>query len=370
MARPKLESFEVALIKAMLARGWPNRKIQFFFNTPERPVNSGRISEVKSGARWPEVAPASQYELDDFIDQHPMGSSLSQGEEPQMPSADAAGHIFFVDDDQRIRLVPETPSSRTFNSEELDALFEEIQEKTIVLTEAGHNFLGELSQPVHAFHELVRKEREEILVVQFWSRGNALRKRLAAHDQVGGDEFNPAKLDYNCSERLRDLVEAFNVYVANDPKAAQIDQQRLGPAGSEKAVEGWSNLEPLFKDAREFASEETMNALDEVGQALEGGALESSTEAEIALSGNTAQNFVSALVTGAYRLVRRALGEELPNAWRSFKTGAYTHIGEVAASGITVLVASHFATIRSFVDAVAANPTIRMLLDFMLSLIS
>ena len=353
----------------MLARGWPNKKIQFFFNTPVRPVNSGRISEVKSGARWPEVAPASQCELDDFIDRHPMGSSLSQGEEPKMPAPEAAGHAFFVDDDQRIRLVLETPTSQTLNGAELDALFDELQEKTTVLLKAGHNFLGELARPVQAFDELVREERAQILVVQLWLRGNALRKRLAAHDEAGDDEISPARLHSNCSERLRDLVEAFNVYIANDPKAGLIDRQRLGTSGRGTAIEGWSNLESLFRDAREFASEETINALDEVGHALEDRARENSTEAEIALSSNTAQNFVSALITGAYRLVRRALGDELANAWRGFKTGAYTHIGGVTACGITALVASHYATIRSFFETVAASPTIRMLLDFTLKLI-
>ena len=36
---------EIALIKAMIARGMKNKDIQFFFNRPDRPVNSGRISQ-------------------------------------------------------------------------------------------------------------------------------------------------------------------------------------------------------------------------------------------------------------------------------------------------------------------------------------
>ena len=113
----------------MLERGWANKKTQFFFNTPQRAVNSGRISEIRSGNRWSEVAPAPQYALDEFIDQHPMGSSLSEGEEPKMPlQADAAPH-FFVDDGQRLRLIPDTPTRQTLEMVEFDSLFEEIQEK-------------------------------------------------------------------------------------------------------------------------------------------------------------------------------------------------------------------------------------------------
>jgi len=35
----------------MLELGWKNSAIQFYFNTPERPVNNGRISEIKGGDR-------------------------------------------------------------------------------------------------------------------------------------------------------------------------------------------------------------------------------------------------------------------------------------------------------------------------------
>ena len=40
---------EIALIKAMLARGMKNADIQFFFNRPGRHVNSGRITNVADG---------------------------------------------------------------------------------------------------------------------------------------------------------------------------------------------------------------------------------------------------------------------------------------------------------------------------------
>lgn len=41
---------EIALIKAMIARGIKNTDIQFFFNRPDRPVNSGRISNIGDGS--------------------------------------------------------------------------------------------------------------------------------------------------------------------------------------------------------------------------------------------------------------------------------------------------------------------------------
>ncbi len=41
---------EIALIKALVARGMKNKDIQFFFNRPDRPVNSGRITGIKNGS--------------------------------------------------------------------------------------------------------------------------------------------------------------------------------------------------------------------------------------------------------------------------------------------------------------------------------
>lgn len=42
MSRRTITEMEIALIKAMISRGMKNKDIQFFFNRPERPVNTGR----------------------------------------------------------------------------------------------------------------------------------------------------------------------------------------------------------------------------------------------------------------------------------------------------------------------------------------
>jgi hypothetical protein len=60
---------EIALIKAMLARGMKNKDIQFFFNRPERPVNSGRISTIRLGSYSDsnKIPAASNEELEAFF---------------------------------------------------------------------------------------------------------------------------------------------------------------------------------------------------------------------------------------------------------------------------------------------------------------
>lgn len=60
---------EISLIKAMIRRSKANKDIQFFFNRPERSVNSGRISGIRNGtySNSSEIAATSDVELDVFL---------------------------------------------------------------------------------------------------------------------------------------------------------------------------------------------------------------------------------------------------------------------------------------------------------------
>lgn len=58
---------EIALIKRMLAKGMRNVDIQFYFNRPDRPANSGRISQIRGGTYGPEVPEATEEELTAFL---------------------------------------------------------------------------------------------------------------------------------------------------------------------------------------------------------------------------------------------------------------------------------------------------------------
>lgn len=49
MAARSITDEEIALMKGMLALGMKNKDIQFYFNRPDRSVNSGRISQVAKG---------------------------------------------------------------------------------------------------------------------------------------------------------------------------------------------------------------------------------------------------------------------------------------------------------------------------------
>ncbi len=69
MPKASIDDGEIALIKAMLARGMKNQEIQFFFNRPDRPVNSGRITGIRDGSygRSGVIAAADDASLDAYL---------------------------------------------------------------------------------------------------------------------------------------------------------------------------------------------------------------------------------------------------------------------------------------------------------------
>lgn len=68
---------EIALIKGMLRLGMPNNKIQMYFNTMERPVNSGRITGIKNNtySNSAKITAAKKKAVEDFIKAKKFGQS-------------------------------------------------------------------------------------------------------------------------------------------------------------------------------------------------------------------------------------------------------------------------------------------------------
>ncbi|CAN5213249.1 hypothetical protein BH10PSE2_BH10PSE2_11910 [soil metagenome] len=103
---------EIALIKAMLARGMKNKNIQFYFNRPDRAVNSGRITGIATGiySDSSQIQAADNATLDAFLAGHggpPLAPGMTpQGSaEPASPvSPDTIAKLFHLGDDQVWRL--------------------------------------------------------------------------------------------------------------------------------------------------------------------------------------------------------------------------------------------------------------------------
>ena len=78
MPKPSITEYEISIIKAMLARDMRNKDIQFFFNRPERPVNSGRITGIKNGtySNSKTIKPATEESLNKFLSETPNASEV------------------------------------------------------------------------------------------------------------------------------------------------------------------------------------------------------------------------------------------------------------------------------------------------------
>lgn len=62
-----LDKWEVAIVKAMLARKCVPQDIQAYFSRPTRSINHARISEIRDGTKHKTVKAASDAELDAFL---------------------------------------------------------------------------------------------------------------------------------------------------------------------------------------------------------------------------------------------------------------------------------------------------------------
>lgn len=83
MATRSISDDEIGLIKAMLDQGMKNRDIQFYFNRPDRPVNSGRITQVRQGTYGASVATASAAALKAFFaSQKPISQAPESSVQP------------------------------------------------------------------------------------------------------------------------------------------------------------------------------------------------------------------------------------------------------------------------------------------------
>jgi hypothetical protein len=98
----KLERWEIALIKAMLARaGYNDQDILAYFTRPTRSINHARISEIRTGTKYKALRAATENELDEFLvtwpDVDPETGLSQHGDELLIKAREAmiaAVHIF------------------------------------------------------------------------------------------------------------------------------------------------------------------------------------------------------------------------------------------------------------------------------------
>jgi hypothetical protein len=368
MKSRSLVSAEVALIKAMLRRGMRNNEIQFYFNRPERPVNSGRITEIKKGIKWTDIEPATDKKLGVFLAQVDGENNHPADGEPVVPDQLPAAVVFSLNENGRIAVVPDPPGRVPGTDPEQGAMYIELRQKTDSILDAGANLLGQMLEPLRRFRNALPEDMSTASMTIIWFRGNALRSILRAHDEVKElQDVHPEKLDAAYAEHLRDIVEAFNIFVLGDPKGSELDYRRLGPMGREVADEAIELAKPIAEHSPEVATEAVSSLLQEQ---IDGAANAPNTidgDQAVALARQTSSNFVIAIAQSAYSFMRKVLGDELSVAWKNTRKGVYWSIGASAVTQpqlIIDFILHHIDKLSSYAVSVIENPTVHQIFDF------
>ncbi len=372
MATRSLKPAEVALIKAMLKRGMRNNEVQFHFNRPDRPVNSGRITEIKQGIKWTDVEPVTDEELDAFLADTGKAGSGRGDAEPQVPDQLPTAALFSFGDEGRIDLVPDPPGQIPGADPELEGMYSELRQKTGSILTAGHNLLGTALEPLEHFFGALPEDMSEASMTIVWFRGNALRSILRAHDEVrDSNDMHPEKLDPAYAERLRDIVEAFNIFVLGDPKGSALDNKRFGPTDRETADKAIELAKPIAEHSSEIATPVVSSLLEEQ---IDGSINAPDTidgDQAVDLARQTSSNFIITIVKSGLSAVRAALGNEFSNAWKCFSAGIYTTIGGIAVlqhEQIIGFILRHADKLSSYIGTVIENPTVLQIIDFIVKL--
>jgi hypothetical protein len=247
-----------------------------------------------------------------------------------IPAQASGGSQFRLDEAGRIDLVPDPPANTDERQQEL---YDELRHKTRELTELGHNQLADLSTPADRFREALQENIEAVSITRLWSRGNTLRRRLAAHEiAVGSAEpSDPARLTPLVAGRLRDLVETFNVFIAGDPEGSVLEQARLGPqerAAKRAIVVAAEPIVEALRASPDIATQSAAQALTEQIEAAQDALSATGIDSDqaVALAGNSSSNAVITLLRQGVAWLGRGAADDV-------KSGFYRTIGGAMATG-------------------------------------
>jgi hypothetical protein len=246
-----------------------------------------------------------------------------------IPQQARAASQFTLDVAGRIDLVPDPPDKALLADPIQRELYEDIRHKALVLSELGHNQLGDLLADVRRFLASVPERIEAVSIIRLWSRGNTLRRRLSAHGVAAAslEPTDPARLTPFVAEKLRDLVETYNVFILGDPTGRELEQARLGPQERDVALAAVNDAIPFVEAVRHstIATTAAIEALTEQVQAANDAASlppTVNTDQAVELGLKTGNNFVVELLRRAYAPVRAVTGLTLEDARAGVVGGA------------------------------------------------
>ncbi len=275
-----------------------------------------------------------------------------------IPQQFSNGSQFALDAEGRLDLVPDPPSHAPLADKLQREMYEEVRHKAAALSSVGHNQLAELSDPIARFRSSLPDNISAASINRVWSRGNTLRRYLKAHEAVAtsSEPSEPARLSPVVAEKLRDLIDTYNVFIIGDPKGRELDHVRLGPQERNEAQTILGASLPIVQAVKSSDGLATAAAIEILTEQTE-----SATVAPIGIDGDqaieqsrkTSSNFVAEVLRAAYVPIRVLIAEG-KFGWKEIRAGGYRGVGAAAAMsyipGLVTFVVDNAIALRAFVD--------------------
>jgi len=302
-----------------------------------------------------------------------------------IPAQVKSASTFSRKDGGPIDLVLDPPKSRRRLDAQQRELFDEMVRKASALGRAGSNALGSYFTAVSAFSECLAPGFRSISVARVWSRGNTLRRCVAADARARktADPFTPP-LPEEVGERLVDLVETFNAFILNDQKGFELDSARLGPQELGSAKAAIAPARAMIRAVAAAPKVVSRSAADTVAEQLDAASApgtDLNNDLATRLARDSAANLVAELIRAAYLPLRKALAAEGKLGWKGAREGFYRAVGGGAAVAVGGSIAIHWNAFaefvaqnsdvfRSFIETAFTDSALTQIVDLLVGLLA
>ena len=183
-----LNDDEIALIKAMLARGkekgFTAQKILSYLSTPERTVNVARLYEIRDGKRGAEIISASDTQLDLFLASFHNSWKREGSRLPTLPWTPAPAYIGIVG--ERVALVPRVVAIDDSRVDLRKRLLEEQHRLATFLVKEWGRFQVDqrLQEHVELYADLASEEHSEVNIFSLDTEFRVINRSIG--EDTGG----------------------------------------------------------------------------------------------------------------------------------------------------------------------------------------
>lgn len=285
--------------------------------------------------------------------------------ESAIPPQDQRGASFGGEPDEPIGLAPMEAPDRLRATSERQEDYDDIREKAEAIKAEGVNRVSHLMGPLDRLLSL-SANLSGVRAQPFWSRVNTLRIKQNGHIaaievEKNTGEKDERRLDAVVADLLADLVETINAFHLGDPKLVEFDAARPGPKDIAQIRAELAPILPALSKVADNAEIVAADASEVLKESIEDATRTGESLAErqsVEASSRTLRNFVTTLLSRAYRPIKKLGGAakgEAGFAWKEFRGGAYKEVGAATIRAVGSYIASNKDAMIAYVTQAFHN---------------